>query len=105
MEWTLGGGAGKASSVISKEDLPHTLCRGIAFVVSDKACLRRGLGGVGGEGTCLRCLGVGESRNGNRGGEGVSGLGLNMSASFFDLYLGGVNDDASINGCGLDPVD
>jgi hypothetical protein len=50
-------------------------------------------------------LGVGESRNGNRGGEGVSGRGLNISAFILGLYLGGVNNDANINGCGLDPLD
>jgi hypothetical protein len=49
-------------------------------------------------------LGVGESRNGNRGGDGVSGRGLNISAFILGLYLGGVNNDANINGCGLDPL-
>jgi hypothetical protein len=69
IEGLLAGGAGKAARASSKDDLPHTLRRGMAFVVSNNACLRRGLGGVGGEGVALfrplHDLGVGESRKGN----------------------------------------
>ena len=63
----LFGGAGKAARVNSKELLPHTFRGWTALVVSESACLRRGRGGVGGEGALLRCLpvGVGESRKEN----------------------------------------